>query len=383
MQIQHTANGGMAIHGKVQNQLVFNANGTLSSATKPDLKTADHETLATVGTLREMNRMPLFFNGWHDGPRAGLVPLYAGAATPQDGVMLSALTHPAIAKGVLAGHVASCSETEWQADANKRGMWSRGTAYLDGHGNPQGWVRLPDRNGVQPGSLPAQFWRGGADAKAGIVGRDTMRNITGSFLHVAVQGNHSDSFPPAPNAFYGPLNVAGGAVSPSMGGGPDGSKRIFAFDASKALPAGATTDPITGEFAPWHVFGCYYTITSNGVVNEGALDAAGLSAEMLLLQGRVTTLEGRQKAVGDGQSWQDVTANRVSGTTYTNTTGRTIAVAVSQSQGTGAVTGYVGGGVVIQLSEGADSNQVVHLIVPSGLTYSVTAQLIQKWMELR
>ena len=46
---------------------------------------------------------------------------------------------------------------------------------------------------------------------------------------------------------------------------------------------------------PWNITGVSYTITANGIVNEAALDAAGVMAQVLLLQGRVTTLEAPRK----------------------------------------------------------------------------------------
>lgn len=127
------------------------------------------------------------------------------------------------------------------------------------------------------------------------------------------------------------------------------------------------------------------TNTTYGVVTP-TVNGLMAAADKQVLDGLVTDvseLARRQRSLGDGQTWQDMTASRVSGTTYTNTTGRTIAVVVSQSQSVGQVYGYVGGVVVSQLTEGDNSNQVVHLLVPNGFTYSVTAGLMQKWMELR
>lgn len=320
--------------------------------------------------LSQIQGLPLFLNGWHDGTRAGLLAIFSGMATPQDGIELSALTHPHIVKGVLAGHVASCTEAEWKADAYKRGMWSRGTAYLDAQGMPQGWVRGPDRNGVQEGSLPAQFWRGGADAKAGSIGKDTMRNLTGTLARGEVNGI-VDANAIATGVFSKGAALANVAMSQA------GSGYVVNFDASKGLPAGHTG----AEFAPWHVFGCYYTITSNGVVNEGAMDAAGLSAELLLLQGRVTTLEGRQKALGDGQTWQDVKSSRAANTVYTNNTGRTIAVSIDAN---GSVALEVSPNGTNWIAVCATISYGAYADVPAGWSYRVNGSAaFDCWAELR
>lgn len=282
MRISHKAGGAMAIHAKVENQLVFNGDGTLSSATKPDLKNAPAETLATIGAVREMNRMPLFFQGIHNGTRESLIRVFNGSATPNDAIQISALTHPELVKAVLRGDVATVAETTYQADPYQRGKWSRGTAYLDGQGKPQGWVRTPDLNQAMPDSLPPPFARGGADAKAGSIGKDTMRNIKGRF-NPLVYGNTSHTGPDgAIRTLVAGRNNVSGATGQGIG------QEDMEFDASKALPEGHTGT----EFAPWHVYGVSYSITSNGVFNEGAVDAEQVAAQVLALQ------EARENEVG-------------------------------------------------------------------------------------
>jgi hypothetical protein len=96
--------------------------------------------------------------------------------------------------------------------------------------------------------------------------------------------------------------------------------------------------------------------------------------------------------VGTGsQTWQDVTANRSAGTTYTNSTGKPILIIVSaqvNSKNTfytyifvdGVRVSYAFGG------GGADSYYALpySVIVPNGSTYSVTnAGGISIWTELR
>lgn len=131
--------------------------------------------------------LPIFMQGFHGGSRASLAVVFAGMATPDDGLQLTALTHPEIVRRVLRGDVQTCTEAEFQTDPYKRGMWSKGTAYIDEQGKPQGWVRMSDRNGVLPGSLPPPFWRGSGqgDAAIGTIAKDTMRNVTGRIINLS------------------------------------------------------------------------------------------------------------------------------------------------------------------------------------------------------
>jgi len=108
----------------------------------------------------------------------------------------------------------------------------------------------------------------------------------------------------------------------------------------------------------------------NAPVNQGNIDISGLAAN-------VSALEARPRGLGDGQAWQNVTASRVSGTVYTNTTGRPIQVQASIT--TGAVTATCGGVAV------ATSAYHASFVVPVGATYSVTfgSPVNPVWSELR
>ena len=109
----------------------------------------------------------------------------------------------------------------------------------------------------------------------------------------------------------------------------------------------------------------------------------------------VTTATQNSKGLGDSQTWQDVTGSRVFGTTYTNTTGRPIAVAASF--GLNNFANYyiridIDGLLVTEDSGSANTDGSlkgnVFGVVPNGSTYkvyqsggSLTGGSI--WMELR
>lgn len=98
------------------------------------------------------------------------------------------------------------------------------------------------------------------------------------------------------------------------------------------------------------------------------------------------------QSLGYGQTYQDVTASRASGTTYYNTTGRPIFVFIT-AQAAGGNTTYltptIGG--VAQLSgntycASASYGVQQQFIVPVGQSYLITAQnigSINRWLELR
>lgn len=98
------------------------------------------------------------------------------------------------------------------------------------------------------------------------------------------------------------------------------------------------------------------------------------------------------KEIGVGQTWQDVSGSRASGTTYTNSTGKPIQVMVlTENNGNttydsaGAAKYSIGGVVVGQMYTNNNSNTsgLFQAVIPNGVTYSVSASIIRTWYELR
>ncbi len=91
--------------------------------------------------------------------------------------------------------------------------------------------------------------------------------------------------------------------------------------------------------------------------------------------------------IGVSQTWQRVTSSRSIGTTYTNTTGRTIVVSVTTNSKAGVyMDARVSG--VLQFAHNSYTNQLLRpsvlLIVPAGNTYRVTSNSsLHTWAELR
>jgi len=104
---------------------------------------------------------------------------------------------------------------------------------------------------------------------------------------------------------------------------------------------------------------------------------------------RAVTPAGLKSAViGLGQTWQDVTASRARDVTYTNTTGKPIALSVSAYSEIPAALNMSVNGVSLVGGAGIDVSSskrgVVLGIVPHNSTYSVTCTVTpDSWKELR
>jgi hypothetical protein len=97
--------------------------------------------------------------------------------------------------------------------------------------------------------------------------------------------------------------------------------------------------------------------------------------------GNAATATTAANAIGVGQTWQDFTSTRTAGTTYTNSTGRTISVGI-RSQGGNAVLTV--GGVVAARSGIDNASNYIGALVPPGNTYILQAGApVGNWAELR
>jgi len=92
--------------------------------------------------------------------------------------------------------------------------------------------------------------------------------------------------------------------------------------------------------------------------------------------------------IGYEQTWQDLTASRSAGVTYTNTTGKPIFISVSSSSETAGMQITISvDGIIIQneLQNDATSKRMnVSGLVPNNSTYAVTLNVgTVDWKELR
>lgn len=105
----------------------------------------------------------------------------------------------------------------------------------------------------------------------------------------------------------------------------------------------------------------------------------------------ITPLKLKNSVIGLGQTWQDLTASRALGTTYTNSTGKPITISVSilwySNNGNSdyiTVNGVIVAKLGTENSSTTTSISQLIAVVPDGGTYSVTAlRPFKHWAELR
>ena len=149
----------------------------------------------------------------------------------------------------------------------------------------------------------------------------------------------------------------------------------------------ATTYPANGI----HLITSVTSTTIVFTLSATPTGTAGVSSATV--RGYVT-INGRvSESIGVNQTWQDVTASRVLGTTYTNSTGKPIAISVianNTTPGSFGVSGSVGGNLIVlsfvDAINGTGYNTSIFFIVPPGQTYSVAKSGVSQtniWKELR
>ena len=95
--------------------------------------------------------------------------------------------------------------------------------------------------------------------------------------------------------------------------------------------------------------------------------------------------------LGYGQTWQDVTSSRSSGSTYTNNTGKPIMISIIATGRDATVQIYIGSLLVAKqtdIYDGQSNTSTCSTIVPPGSTYRVISTnrwgiSISSWAELR
>lgn len=183
---------------------------------------------------------------------------------------------------------------------------------------------------------------------------------------------------PLTTGVTGTLPVANGGtgVTTSTGSGN------VVLSTSPTLVTPALGTPASGNLA-----NCTFPTLNQNTTGT----AAGLSATLAIASGGTgqTTAANAGSAlgaIGVGQTWQNVASSRAAGTTYTNSTGRPIMVAISISDGgsgSGSYSFSVSGVTVV--SAAYDFGSFLSVIVPSSGTYvlSLSNAGIGTWAELR
>lgn len=135
------------------------------------------------------------------------------------------------------------------------------------------------------------------------------------------------------------------------------------------------------------------TLTANNVIlgngtSTPAFVAPSTSGNVLTSNGTTWTSAAPAPAIGVGQTWQILTGSRALNTTYTNSTGMPIQVAIGvfQPSGSGFVF-QINGNTILTDTAIANGRALYQLIIPNGDTYRVTitagSPSLTIWSELR
>lgn len=108
-----------------------------------------------------------------------------------------------------------------------------------------------------------------------------------------------------------------------------------------------------------------------------------IAATTITFNDATTQSTAAVNGIGYSQTWQDLTSSRAIGTSYTNSTGKPIMVAVNTSSGA-QTTLTIDSVVVGRYSQntGGLGSQLI-AIVPNGSSYIATGGTISNWAELR
>lgn len=302
--------------------------------------------------------VPMFQVSWWPGSRASIPAGYV----PGDGQTLTRALYPDAWTAINAGNMPTATDAAWNSTPAERGKYTAG--------NGSTTFRVPDYNGKFAGSFGALFLRGDGALSAG---------TTGAIQRDALQG-HWHEIRRASGSATIRLAATSGAGSSSTfdDSNLNNADRYIAKD---IVSDGVNGTPrVDAETRPLNVTGCWIIKLYGAVVNTGSVNIDNLAD-------RIAALEARQLGLGDGQAWQDMTASRAVGTTYTNTTGRTIALSIFGVMTTGNIASiYIGLLQVASILNSGAEQISLTAIVPAGATYRLTSSNTPSslsWRELR
>ena len=186
---------------------------------------------------------------------------------------------------------------------------------------------------------------------------------------------------PALGYFY--LQVMNYASSPG-----NCTQVAYEYTSSTTAPRQFIRGSYAGTWTPWREIALTDSPAFTGTPTAPTASAGTNTTQLANTAFVKTAIDNVNilKSIGIDQTWQSVIASRVLGTTYTNSTGRPIAISfvpVASSNKTHSLT--INGSVIASTSYGTATVKVqLFGIVPPGGTYKVdSTSTIETWMELR
>lgn len=185
------------------------------------------------------------------------------------GQQLPDLMYPTMRADVLATQF-HCPEEDWQANPMKRlTHWSEGE---------QGWMRPPDKNCVQTGSVEGGFYGSGVGSSNPLLGTAVLDQMQGFSVE-------STWGPSASNV-------------PQQSGGEQFEVTEAEILKSRIVSNGIHGVPRFGEMTrPRTWYGIWMIRMYGRITNPDALNAPALNARMDVIDGRVATLEALPQRV--------------------------------------------------------------------------------------
>lgn len=196
-----------------------------------------------------------------------------------NGQLLSRATFPVLWQMISDGVFPSVSDAQWNSDFGNRGMFSTG----DGSTT----FRMPDFNGVQPGSV-AVVLRGNGNRSAAVVGRIQADAFQGhdrdTGIYVSDASNYADkSLPPG-------TPVTGSVVPTNSGSVATHNQRTGGY-----LEQGLNGTPrVDVETRGTNATTLICMKMFGAAIDEGTVNVLQLAADLVALTSRVQILEGQQ-----------------------------------------------------------------------------------------
>ena len=182
--------------------------------------------------------------------------------------------------------------------------------------------------------------------------------------------------------------LSGGSTAPSFGALAIGTANTNISGALTATNGGTGVATLSGiafgngtsAFTAASTAQVLAVVGTLPVANGGTgLTAAGTSGNVLTSNGTAWTSAAPSGGLGVSQTWQNMSASRAAGTTYTNSTGKPIFVYIVFGLAPSCTLTVSG-----VTTSGANSYSTSCFIVPNGGTYSVgSTNGASSWLELR